>query len=159
MSVRDKLKQMGLEPSAAMPSTAGRPLPFVSVRVRGKRACISGHLPLNADGTLAAPLGKVGAEVSVEQAAEAARKVALAMLGSLERELGDLEKIACWIRVFGMVNAAPGFTQTPSVINGCSELILALFGPERGAHSRSAIGVAELPYGVPVEIEAEVELV
>jgi enamine deaminase RidA (YjgF/YER057c/UK114 family) len=119
---------------------------------------VSGHLPLNPDGTLAQPLGKVGGEVSPEQGAEAARKVALAMLGSLRRELGDLERVVAWRRVLGMVNAAPGFTRLPAVINGFSELILELYGPERGAHARSAVGMAELPFGVPVEIEAEVEV-
>jgi enamine deaminase RidA (YjgF/YER057c/UK114 family) len=80
------------------------------------------------------------------------------MLGSLQRELGDLDRVAAWVRVFGMVNAAPGFRDLPAVINGCSDLILDLYGPEAGQHARSAIGVTELPWNVPVEIEAEVEL-
>ena len=70
----------------------------------------------------------------------------------------DLDRIAAWTRVFGMVNSAPGFTMQPSVINGFSDLVIELFGPEVGAHSRSAVGMAELPFGIPVEIEAEVEL-
>jgi hypothetical protein len=81
------------------------------------------------------------------------------MLGSLKRELGDLDRISAWTRVFGMVNSAPGFNQQPSVINGFSELVLELFGPIVGAHSRSAVGLAELPFDLPVEIEGEVELV
>jgi enamine deaminase RidA (YjgF/YER057c/UK114 family) len=81
------------------------------------------------------------------------------MLGSLQRELGDLDRIAAWVRVFGMVNSAAGFNRQPSVINGFSDLILELFGPEAGAHSRSAVGMAELPFDIPVEIEGEVELV
>jgi enamine deaminase RidA (YjgF/YER057c/UK114 family) len=149
---------MGLELPAPLRSPSGASYPFVWVRRRSDRAYVSGHLPLNADGSLAEPLGKVGAQLTPEQGAAAARRVALAMLGSLERELGDLERIAAWGRVLGMVNAAPGFTQLPVVLNGFSELILALFGPERGAHARCAVGVAELPFGVPVEIEAEVEL-
>ena len=80
------------------------------------------------------------------------------MLGSLERALGDIDRIANWGRVFGMVNSAPGFNRQPTVINGCSDLILELFGPEIGAHSRSAVGLAELPFNIPVEIEGEVEL-
>jgi len=80
------------------------------------------------------------------------------MLGSLKRELGSLERIACWTRVFGMVNSAPGFVRQPAVINGFSDLIISVFGPERGAHARSAVGMAELPFGIPVEIEGEVEL-
>ena len=79
-------------------------------------------------------------------------------LGSLRRELGDLDRITGWLRVFGMVNAAPGFDQMPRVINGFSDLIIELYGPEVGAHARSAVGLAELPIGIPVEIEAEVEI-
>jgi hypothetical protein len=84
---------------------------------------------------------------------------ALSILGSLKRTLGDLDRIAAWSRVFGMVNSAPGFNQQPSVINGFSDLILELFGPAVGAHCRSAVGLAELPFNIPVEIEGEVELV
>jgi hypothetical protein len=84
--------------------------------------------------------------------------VGLAMLGNLQRELGSLDRISAWLRVLGMVNAAPGFTQVPVVVNGFSELILEVFGPEIGLHSRSAVGMAELPFNVPVEIEAEVEI-
>jgi len=128
------------------------------VRVHGNRAYVSGHAPLNADGTVAGPLGKVGGELSVEQGARAARLTGLAMLASLQRELGQLDRITGWLRVFGMVNAAPGFTQMPTVINGFSDLILEVFGREVGMHSRSAVGMAELPFGIPVEIEAEVEV-
>jgi enamine deaminase RidA (YjgF/YER057c/UK114 family) len=78
------------------------------------------------------------------------------MLGTLKRELGDLDRVTAWLRVFGMVNSAPGFTDQPAVINGFSDLILDLYGPEAGQHARSAVGLAELPFGIPVEIEAEV---
>jgi enamine deaminase RidA (YjgF/YER057c/UK114 family) len=98
----------------------------------------------------------VGADVTEEQAYEAARATALAMLASLRRALGDLDRITAWLRVFGMVNAAPGFNRSPAVINGFSDLILQLWGPDAGPHARSAIGVAELPFNIPVEIEAEV---
>ncbi|MCG6875038.1 MAG: RidA family protein, partial [Betaproteobacteria bacterium] len=74
------------------------------------------------------------------------------------RALGDLDRIDRWVRVFGMVNAAPGFNRTPAVINGFTELITELFGPERGTHARSAVGMAELPFDIPVEIEGEVLL-
>ena len=84
--------------------------------------------------------------------------MALSILGSLKRELGELDRVTAWLRVFGMVNSAPGFDRQPSVINGFTELILELYGPERGAHARSAVGMAELPFGIPVEIEAEVEI-
>lgn len=158
MSIEAKLKDLGLVLPQPFRSPSGRPYPFAWVRVRGNRAYISGHLPLSADGSLAEPLGKVGAELTAEQGAAAARQVGLAMLGNLQRELGSLDRISAWLRVLGMVNAAPGFTQVPVVVNGFSELILEVFGPEIGLHSRSAVGMAELPFNVPVEIEAEVEI-
>jgi hypothetical protein len=91
------------------------------------------------------PLGKIGRELTLEEGYEAARLTALGMLGSLKRALGDLDRITAWVRVFGMVNAAPGFDRMPAVINGFSHLILELYGPEVGAHARSAVGLAELP--------------
>jgi enamine deaminase RidA (YjgF/YER057c/UK114 family) len=105
-----------------------------------------------------APLGKLGRELTIEQGHAAARLTALAMLGSLERAIGDLDRVRAWVRLFGMVNSAEGFKRQPSMINGCSELILELYGPERVAHARSAVGMAEQPFDVPVEIEAEVEI-
>lgn len=158
MSVQDRLRELGLVLPAPFRSPTGGTYPFSWVRVRGNRAYVSGHLPLNPDGTLAPPFGKLGDTVTVEQGAHAARLVALSMLGSLERELGDLERVTAWLRVLGMVNAAPGFTKIALVVNGFSELIVDLYGKGRGAHSRSAVGMAELPFGVPVEIEAEVEI-
>jgi enamine deaminase RidA (YjgF/YER057c/UK114 family) len=94
--------------------------------------------------------------VTEEQAYDAARLTALAIVSSLQRSLGDLDRVTGWLRVFGMVNTAPGFTRTPAVINGFSDLILDLWGADAGPHARSAIGVAELPFSLPVEIEAEV---
>ena len=158
MKIEARLRDLGLTLPAEFKSPTGAVYPFAWVRVHGNRAYVSGHAPLNADGTVAGPLGKVGGEVSVEQAARAARLTGLAMLSSLKRELGDLDRITGWLRVFGMVNAAPGFTQTPPVINGFSDLILEVFGREVGMHSRSAVGIAELPFNIPVEIEAEVEI-
>jgi len=128
------------------------------VRVVGCRAVISGHGPQNPDGSFALPLGKLGRELTVEQGYTAARMTGLSILGSLQRTLGNLDRIAAWTRVFGMVNSAPGFNRQPGVINGFSDLILDLFGPVVGAHSRSAVGLAELPFDIPVEIEGEVEL-
>ena len=157
MEIEAKLYALGLALPEPM-QVSGMKLPFAPVRVRGNRAFISGAGPLNADGTLAEPLGKVGADLTLEQGYAAARLTALAILGSLRRELGDLDRVTAWLRVFGMVNVAPGFTQTPSVINGFSDLILDLYGAERGAHARSAVGLAELPLRIPVEIEAEVEI-
>ena len=131
---------------------------FSWVRISGNRVFISGHIALNADGSVSEVTGKVGGEVTVEQGYEAARQTGLAILSSLKRELGTLNKITAWLRVFGMVNVEPGFVKTPLVINGFSDLILDVFGKEIGNHSRSAVGMAELPFGAPVEIEAEVEI-
>ena len=159
MQIEAKLQEMGLTLPAPLKAPPGIVLPFAPVRIRGNRAYVSGHGPQLPDGESAGPFGKVGAQVTVEQGYEAARLTALSMLGSLQRALGDLDRIAAWLRIFGMVNSAPGFDQQPSVIKGCSDLILQLFGPEVGAHARSAVGMAELPFKLPVEIEAEVEII
>jgi enamine deaminase RidA (YjgF/YER057c/UK114 family) len=158
VAIAERLRSLGLALPQPMKPPAGAKLPFAWVRVVGNRALVSGHGPTHADGTLAQPLGKVGAEVTPEQGYEAARRTALAILASLERELGDLERVDRWVRVFGMVNSAPGFDRQPAVINGFSDLILELWGPDRGQQSRSAVGMAELPFRIPVEIEAEVLL-
>lgn len=157
--VEDRLHALGLILPPPTRPPPGVLLPFQFVRIVGRRALISGHGPQNADGSFAQPLGKVGRELSLDQGYAAARLTALSILGSLKRALGDLDRIAAWSRVFGMVNAAPGFNDMPRVINGFSDLILDVFGPEVGAHSRSAVGLAELPFDIPVEIEGEVELV
>jgi len=157
MKIEAKLDALGLTLPEQFTPPAGTILPFSWVRVRGNRAYISGHAPQNPDGSLAQPLGRVGAEVSLEEAYQAARLIALSMLGSLKRELGDLDRVT-WLRVYGMVRSAPGFTRQPAVINGFSDLIIELYGNEAGQHARSAVGMAELPFGIPVEIEAEVEI-
>ena len=159
LKVETKLQKLGLILSEPLKTPPGVELPFPWVRVRGNRAYISGHGPQNPDGSIAHPLGKVGADLSLKEAYQAARLTALSILGSLKRELGDLDQVVAWLRVFGMVNSAPSFNQQPLVINGFSDLILELYGPERGLHARSAVGMAELPFGIPVEIEAEVEII
>jgi len=155
--IESKLAALGLVLPAPMQVPSGVVLPFAMVRIVGKRALVSGHGPLAADGSLAQPLGKVGSDLTVEQGHAAAKLTGLAILASLKRALGDLDRITAWTRVFGMVNSAPGFVRQPAVINGFSELVLDLFGPEVGAHPRSAVGLFELPFSIPVEIEAEVE--
>jgi hypothetical protein len=157
-TIADRLKELGITLPQPLRLPPGAVLPFPWVRVVGSRALFSGHGPTNPDGSLAQPVGKVGREVSREQAYLAARLTGLAVLGSLQRELGSLDRIAAWTRVFGMVNAAPGFVDLPSVINGFTDLVVQVFGPEVGAHARSAVGLAELPFGIPVEVEGEVEL-
>lgn len=156
--IEAKLRALGLVLPAPLVLPPGVTLPFPWVRVHVDRAYVSGHAGQNPDGSLAGPLGKVGADLTLEQAKGVARLAALSILASLKRELGDLDRITAWLRVFGMVNCAPGFAQTPAVINGFTELIVELYGPERGLHARSAVGMAELPFGIPVEIEAEVAI-
>jgi enamine deaminase RidA (YjgF/YER057c/UK114 family) len=156
--IEQRLATLGLVLPPPMQAPPGVVLPFPWVRVFGNRAFISGHGPLAADGSLAKPLGKVGAELTQAQGYDAARLTGLAILASLKQALGDLDRIEAWLRVFGMVNAGPGFNRFPAVINGFSELILEVFGADVGAHARSAVGMAGLPFDIPVEIEAEVAI-
>lgn len=156
--IEQRVAALGLILPAPIKLPPGVTLPFQFVRVLGMRAYISGHGPQNADGSFAEPLGKLGRNLSVEQGYVAARLTGLSILGSLQRALGDLDRITNWVRVFGMVNSAAGFNQQPSVINGFSNLILEVWGAEIAAHARSAVGMAELPFDIPVEIEGEVEI-
>ena len=156
--IDDRLRALGLARPPPTQPPPGVTLPFQFVRIVGHRALISGHGPQNPDGSFAEPLGKLGRDLSLDQGYVAARLTALSILGSLKRALGDLDRIAAWTRVFGMVNSAPGFESQPSVINGFSDLIIDVFGPDVGSHCRSAVGMAELPFRIPVEIEGEVEI-
>ncbi len=115
---------------------------------------VSGHGPVSGDQIIC---GKVGGDLTLEQGREAARLTALSILATLRAELGSLDRIARIIKVFGMVNVAPGFTQTPAVLDGCSDLLVEVFG-EAGRHARSAVGLAELPIGIAVEIELTARL-
>jgi enamine deaminase RidA (YjgF/YER057c/UK114 family) len=102
--------------------------------------------------------GKLGRDVSIEEGYATARAAALSILASIKREIGDLDRVKRVIRLFGMVNAAPGFDRMPQVIDGASDFLYELFGPEFGRHARSAVGMAELPHGIPVEINGEFEV-
>ena len=155
MSIDDRLLELGLQLPKPMQTAT---LPFELSRIEGTTMFLSGHVPTELDGSIAKPLGKVGDTVTPEEAYAAARKVALGLFASIHAALGGLDRVDAWLRVFGMVNTAPGFTAIPPVINGCSDLILEVFGPERGTHTRSAVGMAELPLGVPVEIEAQLKI-
>jgi enamine deaminase RidA (YjgF/YER057c/UK114 family) len=154
-AIEDRLAELGLELPAPVTAPGGVRLPFDLVRVHGDFAYVSGHGPFDGDRVLVA--GRVGGEVDVEQAYEAARATALSMLASLKQELGDLDRVTAWIKALGFVNCAEGFNATPAVINGFSDLIIELWG-DAGRHSRSAIGAGELPFGMPVEVEAVVAL-
>jgi enamine deaminase RidA (YjgF/YER057c/UK114 family) len=115
---------------------------------------VGGHGPIAGDDIVR---GKVGTDLTLEQAQRAARMTALSILATVAAELGDLDRIERIVKVFGMVNCAPGFTQTPAVIDGCSDLLVEIFG-DAGRHTRSAVGMAELPFNIAVEIELTARL-
>lgn len=150
--IENRLKEMGItlpEPAAYNGSITG------AVTV-GNLVFLSGHGPDKPDGTQI--LGKVGDDVSLEEAREAARLTGIALLRTLKGEIGNLDRVKRVVKVLGMVNATPDYTQQPQVINGFSDFIVELFGKEKGQHARSAVGVSSLPSGIAVEIEMIVEL-
>ena len=151
--IEAKLHAMGLVLPAPPVLPPNIVLPFAAVRLHDGRGFVSGHGALNADGSFANPRGAVGGELTEAEGVIAARLTALAMLASLKRALGDLDRVTAWLRVFGMVRAAPGFDRYPAVINGCSDLLVEVLG-EAGQHARSAIGMGSLPNRMTVEIEA-----
>ncbi len=124
--------------------------------ISGNMAYLSGHVSSRADGTLIT--GKVGADLTMDEGKQAARNVGLAMLATLRNELGSLNKIKRVVKILGMVNATPDFDKHPYVINGCSEVMLEVFGSDNGVGTRSAFGVSGLPGNGAVEIEAIFEL-
>jgi len=154
--IEQRLLAAGLSLPPPLKVSAGTRLPFPAARRYGQRLLISGHGPQQASGEIQT-LGKLGEDLDVEQGYQAARLVALSMLGSIKRELGSLDRVTQWVRVFGMVNSSATFCDHPSVINGFSDLIIQLYGETRGMHVRSAVGMAQLPFNIPVEVEAEVE--
>lgn len=153
--IEQRLAELGLELPAPFAPPPGVVFRFDLVRVSNGVAYVSGHGPIDGDRVLVA--GKVGAEVTVDEAYEAARLTGLSILASLKRELGNLDRVSGWVKALGLVNCAPGFNATPAAINGFSDLILDLWG-EAGHHARSAIGASELPFDMSVEIEAVVEV-
>ena len=157
-SIDQRIIDLGLTLPAPIQVPPGIIVPLVMVKIVGNRVLVSGHGPQNDDGSIAEPLGQVGSDVTQEQATYAARRVALTMLGTLQRELGSLDVIKSWVNVLGMVNTAPGFTGQTPVINGFSETIIEIFGEEKGMAARSAVGMGGLPFGIPVEVQAELEL-
>ena len=146
MSVADRLAALGLTLPAVAPPVAA----YVPAVVSGSHVFTSGQLPF-VDGALPAT-GKVGAEVSAEDAKGYAATCILNALAAVESQIGSLDRITRIVKVTGFVASAPGFTGQPGVVNGASELLGELLG-EAGVHARSAVGVAELPLGAPVEIE------
>ena len=126
---------------------------YVRARRAGDLLFLAGHGPAP-DAAGERPRGRVGAELTLEDGYEAARRCGLALLSTLKTELGELSRVAAVLRVLGFVRCGPGFEATPSVIDGCSDLLVAVLGPDVGRHARAAVGVEMLPFGMPVEIEA-----
>jgi enamine deaminase RidA (YjgF/YER057c/UK114 family) len=146
-----KLKELGIVLKKP-PTPIANYIPAVQV---GKLVFLSGQGPIQDDGSLIK--GKVGAEVSLEDAAKAARLTGIRLLEALKGQIGDLNKVKRIVKVLGMVNAVPTFDQQPKVINGFSDFMVEVFGVN-GKHARSAVGVGSLPNNIPVEIEMIVEL-
>lgn len=150
MSTEQRLKELGIELPAVTPPVAT----YVNAVRTGNLLFLSGKVPVTADGQVMK--GKVGAEVSTEEAARHARLVGLHLIAVMRDELGSLDKVRRVVKLLGMVNAVPEYAEQPKVINGCSDLMVEVFA-EKGRHARSAVGVGSLPLGVTVEIEAIVE--
>jgi enamine deaminase RidA (YjgF/YER057c/UK114 family) len=146
-----KLKEMGIELFAPPKPMAN----YVRAVRTGNLVYLAGHGPTKADGTNIT--GKLGKDMTVEQGYDAARQVGIALLSTLKGEIGDLNKVKRIVKVLGMVNCTPEFTDQPKVINGFSDLMVNLFG-EKGKHARSAVGMISLPNGIAVEIEMIVEI-
>lgn len=153
-----RLSEMGLTLPPPVHIPEGLHLPFSMVNVRGDRALFSGHPKHDMSGKIAGPFGAVGTDYSTEAAYDEARQIGLCVLANLKAEIGELSRIAGWTRVFGMVTSAPGYAEQHLVVNGFSDLVLEVFGPDIGRHARSAIGVPSLPMGFAMEIEGEVLL-
>ena len=143
--ISDRLKQLGIELPALFPPAGN----YLGCVVVGNVVHVGGHGPIDAANVVR---GKVGRDLTLEDAQRAARMTGLSLLATLEAELGTLDRIVRIVKVFGMVNVAPGFNQMPSVIDGCSDLLVEIFG-DAGRHTRSAVGLAELPFDIAVEIE------
>jgi len=151
-TIEEKIKDLGYE-LPTLPASKGI---YKRCLIDGKNLYVSGHISVNADGSSIS--GKLGKDLDEEQGKAAARQCGLAIISSLKAELGDLEKVKRVMKVLGMVNATPEYEKHPIVINGCSELFVALWGEDNGKGVRSAVGMGSLPGNVAVEIEAMFEI-
>jgi enamine deaminase RidA (YjgF/YER057c/UK114 family) len=151
MSIQERLQNLGISlPAVAIPAAAY--VPFVR---SGKLVFISGHIAKK-DGK--AWVGQLGVNMTTDEAKGAARAVAIDLMGTLQAAVGDLANVARIVKVLSLVNSSASYTEQHLVTNGCSELLVAVFGPDVGAHARSAFGVAQLPMGACVEIELIAEV-
>ena len=152
MGADERLDELGVQLPPEIPPVGN----YVPAVRSGGLLFVAGHGPVGPDGRWVT--GKVGTDLDLDDARRAARLVALNLLATVRRELGSLDAVRRVVKVLGMVNCSPGFNQMPAVIDGCSDLLVAVFGDEIGRHARSAVGMAELPFGIPVEIEMVVEV-
>jgi enamine deaminase RidA (YjgF/YER057c/UK114 family) len=143
--ISERLVELGLVLPAVFPPAGN----YLGCVVDGGLIYVGGHGPIDGEHMVR---GKVGGDLSLEEGRHAAHLTALSILATVQQELGDLDRIERIVKVFGMVNVAPGFNQTPAVIDGCSDLLVDVFG-DAGHHTRSAVGLAELPFDIAVEIE------
>ncbi len=156
--VEKRLAELGLELPPEPKVPPGVVIPFQWVRVHGRRAFISGHGALSENGEPLGPFGRVPSQVPLEDAQASARLATLSMLASLKRTLGDLDRVSCWLMVSGFVNADPGYPMTTLVVNAVSDLLIDLYGQDRGSHARVAPGVTAVPFDLPLVVSAEVAL-
>ena len=152
MTPEQKLKQLGIELGTVSAPVAN----YVNAVRAGNLLYLAGKGP-RADAKGVRPAGKVGRDFTAEQAYQHARSVGTDLLAVMRAELGSLDRVKRVVKVLGMVNAVPEFTDHPKVINGCSDLFVEVLG-EAGKHARSAVGMGSLPMGIPVEIECIVEV-
>ena len=143
--IAERLVELGIELPPVFPPAGN----YLGCVVVDDLVHVGGHGPIGGPERF---VGKVGTDLTLEDGYRAARATGLSMLATLAADLGDLDRIERIVKVFGMVNVAPGFNRTPAVVDGCSDLLVEVFG-EAGRHTRSAVGMAELPFDIPVEIE------
>lgn len=148
--IADRLDELGIELPPPFPPAGN----YLACVIDGALVHVGGHGPIAGEVMVQ---GKVGRDLTLEEGQHAARMTGLSILATLSAAFGDLDRIERMIKVFGMVNCAPGFNQTPAVINGCSDLLVEVFG-DAGQHTRSAVGMAELPFNIAVEIELTARL-
>jgi enamine deaminase RidA (YjgF/YER057c/UK114 family) len=148
--IAQRLHNLGIELPPPFPPAGN----YLACVIGGDLVHVGGHGPVAGEVMVQ---GKVGRDLTLEEVQHAARMTGLSILATRGVELGDLDRIERVVKVFGMVNCAPGFNQTPAVINGCSELLVEVFG-DAGRHTRSAVGMAELPFDIAVEIELTARL-
>ncbi len=152
MSAEQRLKELGIElPPAPKPMGLYKPMLLI-----GNMATLSGHGPLRSDGSLV--VGRLGADLSLEEGQRAARQVGLAMLATLRSHLGSLDRVVRVVKLLGLVLSTDSFDQQPAVMNGCSQLFVDLWGSDLGIGTRSALGTNSLPGGIAVEIEGAFEI-